>query len=261
MSRARLDGKVAVITGGTLGIGLEVARTFHESGARLVLGSRGSEHGEKALVDLDAGPDAIFRRCDVRERSEVEALVDEAVLHYGRLDILVNNAGGSDGFAPVHDMTDQAWRNALDWNLNAVFNATRRALRHMIAGTDGRVINISSVEGRKATRFAAHYVANKHAINGFTKAVALEYGRQGITCNAVCPGPVETNSMRELGARAATARGISYEEFLECYRARTMTGRLNTVDQVAEMALLLAGPAGAGITGALLDVDGGTLSW
>ena len=258
----QLQGQVAVITGGTRGIGFGIARAFAAEGAKIVMGSRSEDKGKQALAELGIGDNASYRRCDVRIQEDAEDLVDFAVRTYGRLDIMVNNAGGSDGFALVHEMADEAWRNALDLNLNAVFWGTRRALTHMVPASRGRIINISSVEGKQASKaMVSHYITNKHAINGFTKAVAFEYGPQGITSNAICPGAVETDLMKEVGPAAAEAEGITYAQFLDGYAQESMIKQLNTVEQVAAMAVLLAGEQGAGITGALLNVDGGTSAW
>ena len=126
----------------------------------------------------------------------------------------------------------------------------------------GRVINISSVESKQANKaMVSHYITAKHAMNGFTKAVAFEYGQQGITSNAICPGGVETDLTREAGAAAAEAMGITYEQFLESYAADSMTKKLNTVEEIAAVAVLLASDLGAGITGSTINVDGGTASW
>jgi len=126
----------------------------------------------------------------------------------------------------------------------------------------GRIINISSVEGKQANKPAvSHYITNKHAINGFTKAVAHEYGPRGITCNAICPGAVETDLMKEAGPVVAEQAGITYEQFLDNYAQESAIKRLNTVEEVAAMAALLASDVGGGITGALINVDGGTAQW
>ncbi len=259
----QLTGQVAVITGGTRGIGFGIAKAFAAEGAKVVMGSRSEEKGKQALDELNVGDNAAFQTCDVTKQSDAESLVDFAARTYGRVDIMVNNAGGSDGFAPVHELTDEAWQNALALNLNATFFGTRSALKHMVdQGSGGRVITISSVEGKQANKAAvSHYITNKHAMNGFVKAVAFEYGEQGITSNAICPGAVETDLMKTQGPTAAEAMGISYEEFLQNYANESMTKQLNTVEEVAAMALLLAGEHGKGITGALLNVDGGTAAW
>ncbi len=258
----KLDNRVALVTGGTRGIGRAIAEAFVAEGAAVVISGRSKEKGLQALEEMAAGDRAEFVACDVRAQAEVEDLVDQTAARFGRLDILVNNAGGTDGFAMIHELSDEAWQNALDWNLNSTFWATRRALRYMLPEQWGRIISISSVEGKQATKpTVAHYITNKHAINGFAKAVAHEYGPFGITSNAICPGAIETDTMRTAGADAAAAANISYEDFLAAYAQDSMIKRLNRVEEVAAMAVLLASDAGGGITGSLLNVDGGSSSW
>jgi 3-hydroxybutyrate dehydrogenase/3-oxoacyl-[acyl-carrier protein] reductase len=255
----QLAGRVAAITGGTRGIGRGIAEAFLAEGARVVINGRSPEKGADALAELGAGDAAHFVAGDVRVQADVEGVIDATVARYGRIDILVNNAGGSSGFAPVAELSDEAWREALDWMLNATFYATRRALRDMLPRRWGRILNISSVEGKRANKSSvAHYIANKHAINGFTKAVAFENGPHGITCNAILPGAVETDLMRGPGRAAAEAMGLSYAEFREGYAREAAIKRLNTVHEIAAVAVLLASESGAGITGALIDVDGGS---
>jgi len=257
-----LDKKVAVITGGTRGIGRGIAEAFAAAGAAVVLSGKSPDKGQQALDEMGLGDRAMFVQCDVRRQADVNNLVDQAAQRYGSVDILVNNAGGSDGFALVHEMSDEAWLNALEWNLNAVFWGTRRALRYMLERGWGRIINISSVEGKQANKpTVSHYITNKHAINGLTKAVAFEYGPKGITCNAICPGAIETDTMRELGPQAAAGAGITYQQFMDSYAQESAIKRLNTVEEVAAMASLLASDVGGGISGALINVDGGTAQW
>jgi 3-hydroxybutyrate dehydrogenase/3-oxoacyl-[acyl-carrier protein] reductase len=257
-----LEKRVAVITGGSRGIGRGIAEAFAAQGAAVVISGKSQTKGEQALDEMGAGDRAMFVQCDVRQQADVNNLIDQAAKRYGGVDILVNNAGGSDRFALVHEMTDEAWQNALDFNLNAAFWGTRRALRYMLERGFGRIINISSVEGKQANKAAvAHYITNKHAINGLTKAVAFEYGTMGVTCNAICPGAIETDTMRELGPQAAAGAGITYEQFLENYAQESAIKRLNKVEEVAAMATLLASEVGGGITGALINVDGGTAQW
>ena len=230
--------------------------------AAIVISGKSQTKGEQALDEMGAGDRAMFVATDVRQQADVNNLIDQAAKRYGSVDILVNNAGGSDRFALVHEMSDEAWQNALDFNLNAAFWGTRRALRYMLERGFGRIINISSVEGKQANKPAvAHYITNKHALNGLTKAVAFEYGTMGITCNAICPGAIETDTMRELGPQAAAGAGITYEQFLENYAQESAIKRLNKVEEVAAMATLLASEIGGGITGALINVDGGTAQW
>ncbi|WP_326573217.1 SDR family oxidoreductase [Streptomyces sp. NBC_00487] len=257
-----LDGRVAVITGSTRSIGRAIAEAFLADGATVVLSGRSEIKGKQALEELQAGDKAVFHTCDSSRQSDIEALVDWTVERFGRLDVMVNNVGGTEGFAPVHELSDEAWHKALDLNLNAYFYGTRRALRPMLEGGWGRVINISSVEGKQANKPAiSHYITNKHAIHGLTKATAFEYGTMGITCNAICPGAVDTDLMRAAGPAAAEAEGISYEEWLARFAEHAATKKITTVEQIAGVASLLASDAGAGITGTLISVDGGTAQW
>jgi 3-hydroxybutyrate dehydrogenase/3-oxoacyl-[acyl-carrier protein] reductase len=255
----KLQGKVAVVTGGTRGIGRGIAEAFLAEGARVVLNGRSEEKGRQALAELGAGDSAHFVAGDVKVQADVESLIDRTVERYGKVDILVNNAGGSSGFAPVAELTDDAWNDALNWTLNSTFWATRRALRDMIPRQWGRIINVSSVEGKRVNKpSVAHYVTTKHAVHGLTKAVAFEYGSLGITCNAICPGAVETDLMRTNGPAAAEAAGISYEAFIDGYAQEAAIKRLTTVEEQAAVAVLLASELGGGITGALIDVNGGS---
>ncbi len=254
-----LEGQVAVITGGTRGIGRAIAEVLLGKGASVVVNGRNAEKGARAIEEMEAGERALFVAGDVTRQEDVENVLDAAIQQFGKVDILVNNAGGSSGFAPVAQMTEEAWQEAAAWILHSAFWATRRALQDMEKRKYGRIINISSVEGRQASKTAvSHYITFKHALNGFTKAVAFEYGPHGITCNAISPGGVETDLMTEAGPAAAESMGITYEEFKDNYAQETSIKRLNTVEEVAAVALLLVSPEGGGITGANLPVDGGT---
>ena len=256
---SELSGRVAVITGGSRGIGRGIAEAFLQAGARVVINGRNQEKGEQALREMDAGDQAMFVAGDVTRQDDVENLVRSAIRHFGQVDILVNNAGGSSGFAPVAQMSEESWQQAAAWILHSAFWASRIALQDMESRGFGRIINISSVEGRQANKATvAHYITFKHALNGFTKAVAFEYGEKGITCNAISPGGVETDLMLESGPAAAESMGISYEEFKDGYAQDAAIKRLNTVEEVAALALLLASDLGGGITGAVMPVDGGT---
>ncbi len=254
-----LTGKVAAITGGTRGIGRALAEAFLAAGASVSINGRSVEKGEQALREMDAGDRASFFAGDVKNQGDVEAFIDQTVARYGQVDILVNNAGGSSGFALVEDLSDDAWEEAAAWILHSCFWATRRALKDMKKRNWGRVINISSVEGKQANKATvSHYITFKHAMNGFTKAVAFEYGESGITSNAISPGAVETDLMRESGPAAAESMGITYEEFKDNYAQESSIKRLNTVEEIAGLAMYLVSDVGAGVTGAILPVDGGT---
>lgn len=257
-----LEGKVAVITAGSTGIGFGIAQAFIGEGATVVLANRSEEKGAYALERLNAGAKAVFRKTDALNCQEIDDLVDFAAQEFGSIDILVNCAGGSDGWAMIDSLSNEAWQKAFDWNCSSAFWATRRALKYMLPKGYGRIINISSIEGKHASKMAvSHYIMGKHAMNGLTKATAAEYAQQGIRCNAICPGPIETELMKDAGAQVAEAAGITYEKFLDDFAQDTMTKELNTVEQVAGMALLLAGPLGNGMTGTLYNVDAGTVPY
>jgi 3-hydroxybutyrate dehydrogenase/3-oxoacyl-[acyl-carrier protein] reductase len=254
-----LRDRVAVVTGGTRGIGRAITEAFLEHGAKVVVNGRSEVKGKQALEEIDRPDDIHFIAGDVSRKEDMEALIDGAVERFGRLDILVNNAGGITGHGMIREMTDDAWLGTIDLNLNSAFFTTRRALHYFEPQKSGCIINISSVEGKQANKAAvSNYIATKAALNGFTKAVAFEYGQLGITCNAIAPGAIETDIMRDSGPDAAKAAGITYEQFLQNYADESMIKRLNRVEEVAAMALLLASEFGAGITGAVLSVDGGS---
>ncbi len=259
MNNLDLQGKVAAVTGGSRGIGRAIAEHLLQAGASIAINGRSQAKGDEALRDMAAPERTLFVAGDVTDQSAVEGFIDQTVERFGRIDVLVNNAGGSSGFAPVAEMSDDAWQQASNWILNSAFWATRRALQDMASRQWGRIINISSVEGRQANKAnVSHYITFKHALNGFTKAVAFEYGAQGITSNAISPGAVETDLMKDTGPEAAKSMGITYTEFLDNYAQESATKKLNTVEEVAGMALFLASDLGAGITGAIVPIDGGT---
>lgn len=259
MSKIDLTGKVAAITGGSRGIGRGIAEALLAAGARVAINGRNQEKGDQAIAEMNAGANAIFVAGDVTAQPDVENFIQETINQFGRIDILVNNAGGSGGFAPVAEMSDEAWQEAASWILHSAFWASRLALRDMESRGWGRIINISSVEGKQANKEnVCHYITFKHALNGFTKATAFEYGTKGITSNAISPGAIETDLMKEAGPAAAESMGITYEAFKDNYAQDAALKRLNTVEEVAGLALYLTSDLGAGITGAILPVDGGT---
>lgn len=257
-----LDGKVACITGGTRGIGRGTAEAFLREGARVVVNGRDPEKGARAVAEMQASlgvdDEVHFIAGDVKQRADCEAIVAGTVEHYGSIDILFANAGGASGHAPVAELTDEAMQDSLQWNFWHTFWTMRAALGHMIPQGGGRIIAMSSVEGKMGKPALSIYVAAKHAINGLVKSAAQEVGPLGITVNAVCPGAIETDIMAAEGPPAAEAMGISYEQLLDMFAQESAIKRLNEVEDVAEVCVLLASEAGAGISGSLLSIDGGT---
>ncbi len=253
-----LDGRVACITGGTRGIGLACARAFLAEGARVVVNGRDEVKGMASVDELGGGGDVHFIAGDVKRRADCEAIVAGAVSRFGRIDILVANAGGGSGYAPVAEMTDEAMEDAMVWNFWHTFWTMRAALGHMVPQGWGRIMAMSSLEGKVGKPTISSYVASKHAINGLVKSAAREVGTTGVTVNALCPGAIETDTMVAAGPGAAEAMGISYEQLLETFANESLIKRLNEPEDVANVAVLLASEAGAGITGSLISIDGGT---
>lgn len=258
----KLEGRVAAVIGGTRGIGRACAEAFLAEGANVVINGRSEEKGRQALAEIGLGDDRVaFIAGDACEKAEVEGVIDGAVEKFGKIDIVMANAGGGDNYAPVADLTDEAMEFALTVNFWHTFWAMRRALKYMIPQQSGRIITMSSVEGKYGKAVISPYVAAKHAVNGLTKSCAQEVGTLGITVNAVCPGAIETDMMKTDGPAAAEAAGMTYEAFLDVFAQETATKRLNTVEEVAAVAVLLASDAGAGITGAQISIDGGTAAY
>jgi NAD(P)-dependent dehydrogenase (short-subunit alcohol dehydrogenase family) len=253
-----LTGRVAAITGGTRGIGRAIAEAFLAEGCKVVLNGTNAEKGAQAVAEIGRPDDVLFVKGDAKVREDCERVVDQAVEHFGRIDIMVNNAGGATNHAPVAKLTDEALDDALKWNLWSTFWCSRKAVNYMIPQGWGRIINISSVEGKCGKPGLSIYVIAKHAINGLTKSMAQEVGTMGITVNSLCPGVIETDIVREQGPQAAEAMGISYEQLIEYFVEESATKRVMAVDDVAAVAMLLASEAGAGITGSLISIDGGT---
>ena len=239
-----LENKVAVITGARRGIGRAIALKYAEAGADCVLLAR------SAPDELADQIHALSRRAlplavDVSDGDAVEAAIKQAVQEFGRIDILVNNAGINDDSLLVRMKLEQ-WQHVLDVNLTGAFHCTKAAVRPMLKGQGGRIINITSVIGQMGNAGQANYAASKAGLIGFTKSVAKELGSRGITVNAIAPGFITTDMTAAMSDEAKTALIKSIP-----------LGMLGEAQDVAEVALFLAGPGARYITGQVLNVDGG----
>src|SRR5579863_6009037 len=223
----QLDGKVAAITGGTAGIGRAIAEAFLAEGAQVVVSGRNADRGKQVVSELGEHR-ALFQQGDATTKEGVESAVEAAVARFGQLDIMVNNAGGAQRLAPLVDLYDEDWDLVMKWNLYSTFWGTRAALRHMLPRGYGRIINISSVEGKHGKPVLTPYVAAKHGINGLTKAAAKEVGTQGVTVNAICPGLVITDIIKRNGPSTAQAMGITFDEMVALFAAESAIKRPNT---------------------------------
>ena len=262
----KLDGKVACITGGTRSIGRGMADAFAAEGASVVVNGRDEAKGQRACDEIreatGCGDRVVFYAGDASLQSTVEGLIDFTVDHFGQLDICCLNSGGVKNTAPVAQMTDEEWKLEVDWNLNHVFWGMRRALNHMIPRQSGRILVTSSVEGKLGKPGLCGYTATKHAVNGLVKSAAQEVGTLGITVNAILPGLIETDIVRETGPASAQMMGLeSYEALLDLFAQESAIKRLNTVEQVAAVAVMLASDAARNMTGCMFPVDGGTMPY
>jgi NAD(P)-dependent dehydrogenase (short-subunit alcohol dehydrogenase family) len=248
----RLARQIALITGGTSGIGEATALLFAREGAQVAITGRNEKRGHAVTAAiLEAGGKAMFVRTDVRKASECERAVHETERTFGRVDILFNNAGV---FYP-HDTlacSEEEWDEQIDINLKGTFLMSKAALSGMIAQGRGVIINNSSGWGIVGGDKAVAYCASKGGVVLMTKAMAIDHGRQGIRVNCICPGDVET-PMLPLDAKM---RGQKWEDYIAGCANRPL-GRVGTVDEIAKAVLFLATDDSSFMTGSALVVDGG----
>ena len=257
----KLEGRIAAVTGGSAGIGRGIAEAYLAEGASVAVMARNAEKADKMLAEVGAGDRLIFIQGDAMDQASVEGFVDQTAAHFGRVDILINNAGGAGDLQPTISLSDESFDECMKWNVYSTFWGTRRALKYMTEQSWGRIINISSMEGKHGKPVLTAYTTAKHAINGMTKSVAREVGTQGITVNAICPGLVITDIVRDNGPNTAEAMGMTFDEMVDLFSKEAAIERPNTVEEVAAVAVLLASDLGGGITGALMSVDGGTAQY
>ena len=258
----KLEGKVAAITGGTRSIGRGMAELFLKEGAKVVVNGRDPVKGAQALAEMGGGDNVAFFAGDAAKQSTAEGIVDFAIERYGQLDIMCLNSGGVQHTAPVAMMSDEEWQLEMDWNLNSVFWGMRKSLQHMIPREYGRIIVTSSVEGKGGKPGIPGYNTAKHAVCGLVKSAAREVGTLGITINALLPGLIETDIVRDTGPESAKMMGLeSYEAMIGLFCKESAIKKPNTVEQVAAVALLFASDAGRNMTANMFAIDGGTLPY
>ncbi|MGP4019594.1 SDR family NAD(P)-dependent oxidoreductase [Saccharopolyspora sp. 5N708] len=248
--------QIAVITGGTAGIGLACARRFVADGGTVVISGRCAERGRKAIVELGAGDRARYIPADVTEPQQITSLIEEAVDEHRRIDVLINSAGGvTDDGKPVAELDDDALNRAFALNVNSAFWACRAVLKHMLARGYGRIINMSSIAGKTGAAGLVGYTTAKHALIGYTKTLAKEVTTRGITVNAVCPGITDTEMIpRELRG-AIENSGADFNTAARFYTGDL--GRMVAPAEVAALVAALAAPDAGSISGAAISVDGG----
>ncbi|WP_171168710.1 SDR family NAD(P)-dependent oxidoreductase [Streptomyces sp. I05A-00742] len=244
----KLQGKTAVVTGGSRGLGRRIAEAFLAQGARVVLAARSAEPA-KDLLEA-AGDRAVFQAVDVRDAASAEELMATAARHFGGLDIVVANAGVSRP-GPVAGLSPEDWRETVSTNLDGTFHCVRAAVPYLERSRAGRLITLSSALATRVTPGASAYCATKAAVETFTRVSAVELAPRGITVNCLCPGFIDEGMGKELAAN---------EVVWGKYAPKVSLGRMGRPEEVAEAAVFLAGEDSGYINGHVLEVNGG-LSW
>ena len=254
------EGKAALVTGSTSGIGLGIARELARLGANIVLNGFGDAREIESLragLAESAGVAVAYDDADMSRADAIERMMARAIGEFGAVDILVNNAGVQH-VAPVDEFPPAKWDAIVAINLTAAFHTTRLALPGMKRRGRGRIVNIASAHALVASPYKSAYVAAKHGVAGFTRTVALEVAQAGVTVNAVCPGYVLTPLVQKQIPETARARGISEEAVVrDVLLAAQPTRKFVTIEEVAALTAFLCGDAAASITGAVLPIDGG----
>lgn len=254
-----MNGKVAIVTGGASGIGYAITKALAQAGASFVIADFDAGAGTRAKDELQRiGAEGLSLETNIADAGEVRRLVDAAVDRFGHVDILVNNAG-IQYIAPVIDFPEDRWKLLLDVMLTGTFLCSKYALPHMIERGWGRIINIASFHAKVASPFKSAYVAAKHGVLGFTKAMALEVAQHNVTCNAICPAYVRTPLVENQISAQASRHGLSSEDVVtKIMTEPAAIKRLLDPAEVASLALYLCSDQASGITGAALDID---LGW
>ncbi|NJN16992.1 MAG: SDR family oxidoreductase [Oscillochloris sp.] len=250
---AQFNGKVALVTGAATGIGRASALAFAREGAKVAVADVNEAAGNQVVAEIEAlGTDAIFIRANVSQRADVEVMVNLTVKTFGRVDFAHNNAGIEGAQADLAEYPEEVWDQVIGINLKGVWLSMKYEIQHMLQQGGGRIVNTSSVSGLTGARGVSGYVASKHGIVGLTKAAALEYARNNIRVNAVCPSTIHTPMIDRITG--------GDERILEQFAEGEPIGRFGTPDEVANAVIWLCSDAASFITGATLTVDGGRLA-
>jgi NAD(P)-dependent dehydrogenase (short-subunit alcohol dehydrogenase family) len=249
----RLQDKVVVITGAASGMGRSMAIRFAAEGAKLIVGDKHVQRlGEVVALVAGSGGTIVSAEGDIGDQRTAEALVDLAHSTYGRIDVLVNNAGIMDHFQGVGELENDIWRRVLATNLDGPMFTSRRALPYMLEQGRGSIVNIASLSSFSGASAGAAYTASKHALLGLTRSMAWRYAKEGIRCNAICPGAVQTNIQESMPESSVDAKGMARAvEFFSLGSAYLEPS------EIASLALFLASDESRYINGAMISADGG----
>ncbi len=255
----RLKDKVAVVTGGGRGIGRAIALAFAQDGADVVVTARTASEIDSVAAEIQQlGRKGVALSVDLSQREEIQSCVNRIAAEFPAVDILVNNAGigGAQDPNPVAQYNDDFWDLSLFVNLTAPYLLMKAFLPKMIAQNWGRVINIASTAAKRGSFNRSAYSVSKHGLIGLTRSAALEVVTNGVTVNAICPGPIRTTMLTRLLQYRADLQGISLEEVEQSVNPMK---RLLEPEEVAEMAVYLASERAGGVTGQALNIDGGNV--
>jgi len=255
----QLDRKVALVTGGGRGIGRAIAETYAEQGARVAITARSENELAQVIEKIGAaGGEAIAVTADLSKPDGPAQVVEQVDRRLGPIEILVNNAGvgSSSNPKPIEDFDDEHWHLTMALNLTAPYLLCKQVLPAMLSAGTGRIVNISSINGKIAAMHGAAYAASKHGLLGLTRTIALETVDRGVTANAICPGPVRTQMNDRRVEYDAQRLGVTLDEQ---ETAMTPMGRRLVPEEIAPMALYLASDISACVTGQAFNIDGGIL--
>jgi len=251
---ALVPGKIALVTGAGAGIGRATALKFAEEGAKVVISDIDSDGGEETLELVQRkGGEASFFKADVSKADEVQAMVAYTIATYGRLDCACNNAGIVGKLVPIAEQMDENFDRIIAVNLRGVFPCLRAEIAEMLKTGGGAIVNLSSVAGLIGFPGLSAYVASKHGVNGITKNAALEYAKQGIRVNSICPGGIDTRMLDSLAEQATGGKMATSEMMAPLHPI----GRIGTADEVSNLIVWLCSPRASFVTGAHVPIDGG----
>ncbi|WP_077036627.1 SDR family oxidoreductase [Pelomonas sp. KK5] len=250
-----LEGKVALITGASSGLGAAMALRFAAEGAQVLAVARRLDKLDEIATQAAGMPGAVAAfKADVSRADEVRAAVADAVARFGRLDILVNNAGMNDNFAAVGEMDEALWREVLTLNLDAAFHASKAAMPHLLAA-QGNIVNIASIGGTEGARSGVAYTVSKHALVAMTKHTAFSYAKAGVRCNVICPGPVETPMVQ--AAMRLDPSQIDMDGARRCNSGMKNLPRIGQPEEISNVACFLASAQASLLNGAVVVADAG----